>query len=161
MATLEQGFEDKLRSAIVADIEAKTVDEPNNLAFRFMQRIIGNLREFGARHDIDVEPVIEHIHIEQVQRTPNGVRVRILNDHEAAAIFEVGATPHTIRGNPTLSFVWEDPPQWVREEFDRARGSGGQFESGWRVFLPSVEHPGVPASRAFRDAIEWLRGELA
>ena len=45
----------------------------------------------------------------------------------------------------------------AREEFDQARTSGGQFQSGWRVFLPDVDVSGLPESRAIRDALNALR----
>jgi hypothetical protein len=70
--------------------------------------------------------------------------------------WEFGTSDHTVSGDP-LSFVWEDPPQWVREEFDQARGSGGRFRSGWRVFLPETDVSGLEESRAIRDSLNGFR----
>lgn len=153
MTTLESGFEATLREALVDDIEAKLYNEPNNLAFQFMREVADRFRSYGQTFDIDVEPIIEAMRVTDAQRTRNGARVTIEMPHGATGIFEFGASPHTIQGNPVLSFVWEDPPDWVTEEFE-------QEGEGYRVFLPEVDHPGVPEARAIRDTLHWFRREV-
>lgn len=161
MATLEPGFETKARIAFKEEIEQTLYNEPGNLAHWFTQRVAERFRAYGSRFDIDVGPIIESMEVVEAERTLNGARIRVEWKHRASGIFEMGATPHRIRGNPVLSFVWTNPPQWVREEFDQARSGGGQFQSGWRVFLPEVQHPGVPEARAIRDTLLELRRRLS
>lgn len=86
--------------------------------------------------------------------------VRFAFDDPRAGFFEFGTSPHTVEGDP-LSFVWEDPPQWVREEFDQARGAGGRFQSGWRVFFQSVDVDGIDEVRYMREALRVLAREAA
>jgi hypothetical protein len=49
--------------------------------------------------------------------------------------------------------VWEDPPQWVREEFEPEG-------DGWRVFLPETTPSGLPEARFIRDTLNWLHAEF-
>lgn len=159
MTSLDAQFERDAREALLDNIQAAMVGQRDSIVSQFVQRAHDNLRAYGREFDMDVEPVIDSLGQPEVDRTTDSVSVRIGWEHEAAGYFELGTPPHTIQGDPILSFVWEDPPAWVREEFDQARASGGEFASGWRVFFPEVDHPGIPESRYVRDALLWLRQE--
>jgi len=159
MTTLD-GFDDAARQAVLDDVERKVLARGDNLHQRFIEQAHDRLRDYGQRYDYDVEPIIDSLVVTERRRTASGVTVKLEWQHEAAGFFAIGTRPHNIQGQPILSFVWEDPPQWVREQFDRARAEGGQFERGWRVFFPEVDVAGIPESRYIRNTIEWLRQEL-
>ena len=157
MAELESGFEDKLQEALLDELEGQMIGQEANLAYQFVELVHTRLRAYGERHGYDVERTIDSLGTPEVTRSGDRVTVRVGWTSEQMARWEFGVSEHTIDGNPILSFVWEDPPQWVRQEFGQARGGGGQFASGWRVFLPEVEHPGIPESRAIRDSLNAFR----
>lgn len=161
MTTLASRFEDDLREAILDDVEAKLVGEEANLVFQFVELVHSNLRSYANRNGYDVESTIESLATPQVDRQRNTISVTVGWESEQMGRWEFGVSPHTIDGEPILSFVWENPPGWVREEFDQSRGEGGRFASGWRVFFESVDHPGIPESRAIRDALNGLRRVLS
>jgi hypothetical protein len=160
MTSLEASFERDLREAVLDGVEREAVGRQGNLVHEFVQEAHDRLREYGRQFDMAIEPIIDSFTGVEVDRSRDGVTIRFGWDHEAAGYFEFGTPPHTIEGDPILSFVWEDPPAWVKEEFDQARGAGGRFESGWRVFFPEVDHPGMPAARYIRDTLLWLRQEI-
>ncbi|MDR9431730.1 MAG: hypothetical protein RI568_13665 [Natronomonas sp.] len=154
---LSNDFEDKLREAMLDEIEGQMIGQEANLAYQFVELVHTRLRAYGERHGYDVEETIDSLGTPEVTRSGDRITVRVGWDSEQMARWEFGVSEHTIDGDPLLSFVWEDPPRWVRQEFDQARGGGGQFESGWRVFLPEVDHPGIPESRAIRDSLHAFR----
>ena len=158
--TLDSGFESDLREALLDEAEVKLVGEQANLVFQFVELVHTRLRAYGQRNGYDVEPAIESLAQPTLDRSADRVRVSVGWDDEQMARWEFGVSGHTIDGNPILSFVWENPPEWVRQEFDQARGPGGQFASGWRVFFDSVDHPGIPESRVIRDSLHALREVL-
>lgn len=161
MATLESGFERDLREAVLDDAERRLVGERANLVFQFVELVHTHLRAYGERNGYDVESTIDSVGQPVVDRSRGRITVTVGWEHPQMARWEFGTSDHTIDGDPVLAFVWEDPPQWVREEFDQARTAGGQFRSGWQVFLPSVDVDGLPASRAIRDALNGLRRVLS
>jgi hypothetical protein len=150
---LGRGFKDDLRETILTDAEDELVEQ---YAENFVDLVHARLRSYGNRHDYDVESTIDSFEGVDVSRTRNGVHIEATWASDQMDRWEFGTDDHTVTGDP-LSFVWEDPPQWVREEFDQARDAGGQFESGWRVFLPEVDVSGLPESRAIRDSLNGLR----
>jgi hypothetical protein len=156
MTTLDNGFERDLQEAVLADVEAKFVVEEANLVFQFVELVHSRLRSYGRRNGYDVESTIESFGTPQLDRSKGRVAVTVGWESEQMARWEFGVSPHTIDGDPVLSFVWENPPEWVKEEFDQGRNTEGEFVSGWRVFFPSVDHPGIPASRAIRDSLRAL-----
>jgi hypothetical protein len=160
MATLDSDFEDALREAVLDDAQATLVGEQANLIFEFVELVHTRLRAYGERHGYDVESTIDSLGQPQVDRGRETLTVTVGWQSPQMARWEFGTSDHTVDGNPVLSFVWEDPPQWVREEFNQARDESGQFRSGWRVFFPEVEVSGLPESRAIRDAINALRRVL-
>lgn len=156
MVTLDSSFEDSLREALLDDAETKLVGEQGSLVYQFVELVHTNLRAYAQRHGYDVESTIDSLAQPEVTRTDGRITVRVGWESEQMARWEFGTSDHTVQGDP-LSFIWYDPPQWVREEFDQARGSGGQFAQGWRVFLQETEPSGLPESRAIRDALNGLR----
>ena len=155
--SLASDFEADLQEALVDEAEHRIVGEQANLIFEFVELAHTLLRAYGERHGYNVEPAIDSVQTPVVDRSRGRLTVRVGWDDEQMARWEFGVTPHTIDGNPILSFIWEDPPQWVRQEFDQGRDTRGRFVSGWRVFFDSVDHPGIPESRAIRDAFNALR----
>ena len=112
------------------------------------------LRGYGSQYDYDVEPIIESLQEPELVETSSGIRIQWGWEHEAAPYFEWGVSEHTIDGDPILSFVWEDPPAWVEEEFEPEG-------DGYRVFFGSVDHPGLPEARFARSVLDFLRQEVA
>jgi len=153
---LESGFEQKLQEAVMDDVEAQLVGEEANLIYEFVELVHERLRSYASRHGYDVQSTIDSLGPVEVDREDGRIAVTIGWTSEQMARFEWGVSPHTINGDP-LVFVWENPPDWVKEEFDQARSSGGEFQSGYKVFLQEVDHPGIPESRAIRDAWNGLR----
>lgn len=160
MTTLDSSFEADLREAVLDDVESKLAGEEANLVFQFVELVHSNLRSYGRRQGYDVESTIESLGTPEVDRSGGTISVTVGWESEQFSRFEFGVSPHRIDGSPILSFVWENPPDWVRQEFDQARETGGQFQSGWRVYFESVDHPGIPESRALRDALNGLRQVL-
>lgn len=154
---LEAQFERKVQAAVLDEAEHQLVGEEANLIFEFVELVHTLLRSYGNRHGYDVESTIESLEPVAVHRTDRRLRVTVGWGSEQMARWEFGVAPHTIDGNPILSFIWADPPDWVRDAFDQGRDTRGRFVSGWRVFFPSVDHPGIPESRAVRDAINAFR----
>lgn len=153
MATLDSDFEENLQEAVLDSAQHELVGKQDNLVHQMLQRAHEILQEYGSRNEYDVDPIIESLGRVDVKRTDNRLRIRVGWDHPAAPFFEFGTSDHTVEGNPILSFVWEDPPAWVREQFDREG-------NGWRVFFAETEPSGIPESRFVRDALNWLRREV-
>jgi hypothetical protein len=110
----------------------------------------GILRAYGRENGYNVGSLIDAGEI-SVERQAGGVVVR-WGWPEPAIYLERGTVDHGPRTADVLSWVWENPPAWVREEFEREG-------DGYRVFLPEVS--GLPESRFIRDTLNWLRGEFA
>lgn len=142
-----------------AELEAQIEDHIEELMQNFVDVVHNNLQSYARTHGYDVESTIDSVSDVQVDRSGGTVTARVGWQHPQMSRWEFGTSDHPV--TPTsadvLSFVWENPPQWVREEFDQARSSGGQYQSGWRVFLPETEVSGLPESRAIRDAMNGLR----
>lgn len=150
MAELESGFESKLREALLDDAEQRAREE---IAPTVQQHAHEILEQYGQRHDYNVSTIIEAAET-RVERREGRVVVR-WGWPEPAIYFERGTIAHKVEAQnaDVLSFVWEDrhdPPQWVREEFDREG-------DGYRVFLPETNPDGMPESRFIRDALNHLR----
>lgn len=164
MTTLEAGFEDGLREAALDEAERELVGREDNIFFRLIQAIHDRLRQYAARFNYDVQSTIDSLGQVEVDRESNSITARVGWSSSQMSRWEFGTTAHTIQGDPILSFVWadtdtpgDDPPQWVKEEFDQARDARGRFQSGWRVFFSEVEVDGIPPSRAIRDTLNELR----
>jgi hypothetical protein len=153
---LDRGFEDSLREALLDDVESTLVGGRDNVVFQATQRVRGRLERYAREEDYDVQPILDSFTGVEVTRTDNSITVRWGYDHPAIEFFEFGTSDHTIEGDPVLSFVWsdDDAPAWVAEEFE-------EEGDGYRVFLPEVDVAGVAETRAIRDALNWLRREVA
>lgn len=160
MTTLEASFEADLREAVLEEAEATLIGEEANLVFEFVELVHTALRAYGERHGYDVEGTIDSLGTPVVDRSAGRITVTVGWESEQMDRWEFGVSPHTIDGNPILSFIWAEPPEWVKDEFKQGRSASGEFVSGWRVYFESVEHPGMPASRAIRDSLEALRQVL-
>jgi len=148
-----KGFEAAAKEAMLDELEQTARQE---WAPKLLERASEILREYGERHDYDVEPVIESAE-PRVERREGHVTVRITWPHPAAPYFQMGTSDHPVDGNDILSFIWDDAPQSVHEKWpDTERVDGDP-----RVFLPSVNVDGLPESRFVRDALNWLRREVA
>jgi len=148
--TLDSDFEADLREATLDEVEAADIGD------RLRERIRELLGEYQDRHDYNLDAVVEAVRVE-TDRSGDRITYTAHLPHPSL-LFEMGTSDHEI--TPTnadvLSFVWErrhDPPQWVREEFEREG-------DGWRVFLPKVEVSGLPEGRFVRGALDELRREL-
>lgn len=150
---LDSDFESDLREAILDELEAKATEE---IAPRLEQEIRDLLEAYGDRNEYDVSTLLAGLQVE-VERGRQGVRV-VARLPDPALLFERGTVGHEVHAKSAdvLSFIWEkrhNPPEWVREEFDREG-------DGWRVFLPSVEVEGLPEGRFIRDALNEIRRHL-
>ena len=143
------------RAALLDGLEAKLVGQQGNLVFQAIRVSHGTLREYGQRNDYSVEPIAESLRVER-ERSQRDLTVRWFWTHEAAQYFNFGVSPHTIDGNPILSFIWTDAPQGVKEMFPHTERVNGSP----RVFFQSVDHPGIPASHYVRAGTRWLQSEL-
>lgn len=143
------------REALIDGLWRSLVGARGNLVSQSIREAHDRLREYGSRHGYSVDAVPSSLEFtpSDATRSDRGITVGWHWGHPAAEFFEFGVAPHTINGDPLLSFIWEDPPQWVSKEFE-------QEGDGYRVFFQSVDHPGVPASRAVRDSLHWLRREV-
>lgn len=154
-------FERKLEESLLEE----AADEATGQQGLVMQAVAQShvqLRRF--KDEYNVEPIIDSFAITRagpvIDPVSGRVRVTWKYTHDATEYFEFGTSFHRVDGNPILSFVWEDPPQWVTEVFDQARSSGGQFRRGYRVFLSSVHVAGIQETRFIRHGLRWLRHEL-
>lgn len=147
MATLEPGFGAKLEAASL-DAAEKLAREV--IAPEVQSHAHSLLDAYGQRYGYDVQSLIDAAET-RVERRNGSVVVR-WGWPEPAIYMEYGTPRHGPTDADVLSWVWEDPPAWVREEFDREG-------DGYRVFFPEVE--GLPESRFMRDTLNWLRGEFA
>lgn len=151
MTTLDGGFEDVAREAVLDEAEQHAREE---IAPEVRQHAHDILEAYGREHDYDVGPIIAAGET-RVERRKGRVVVR-WGWPEPAIFFERGTVAHVVEAKnaDVLSFIWEDPPDWVREEYEREG-------DGWRVFLPKVEVAGLPESRFIRDTLNWLEAQFA
>ncbi|UHQ96467.1 hypothetical protein [Natrinema halophilum] len=140
MATLESGFTSKLEQAVLDDVEQKARDD---IGPRLIEVAKENWQAYASRHDYDIDHIWEDVEGPIVERDGDSVSIRI-EWPGLTALFEWGVDPHTIEGNPMLHFYWEEIGQWVKTE-----------SVNW-----GSETGGIPESRAIRDALDQLEGEL-
>jgi len=150
MTTLA-GFEADARDALLDDLEQHAREE---VAPAVQEHAHGILKAYGREHDYDVDSIIEAGETSVEQR--GGTVVVRWGWPEPAIFFERGTVDHVVEATnaDVLSFIWEDPPDWVRDEYEREG-------DGWRVFLPKVEVAGLPESRFIRDTLNWLEPQFA
>lgn len=143
-------FDNGLREALLDDIEHHARQD---LGPELEAKANDLLSRYGERHDYDVGTLVEAAETEVV-RDSSSVRI-VLRYPDPALLFERGTVDHAIeaKGDGVLSFIWEDPPRWVQEEFEPEG-------DGYRVFLPSVEVSGLPEAAFLRDALNEMRRRL-
>lgn len=146
---LEDDFEDKMTEALVDATAEKLMSD---IIPRMIQQSHDVLEAYGSRNDYNVQPVIDSLQEPELEKRDGGLTVTWGWEHEAAPYFEWGTSAHTVEGNPILSWVWEDPPDWVKEQFEREG-------SGYRVFFTETEPSGIPEARFARAALDFLREE--
>jgi len=150
---LDADFEEEAAENIMDSVEAGLIGQQGNLVFEAIQQSKEALEDFADEYDIN--PIWESLSGPEVERSDRQITVRWSFDHPAAGYFEFG-TPdnYEIDGDPVLSFVWEDPPAWVKDEFDREA-------DGWRVFFSQVDSgDGIDETRFTRWGLRWLRFQL-
>jgi hypothetical protein len=149
VTTLDRGFEDDLREAVLDDVIQKLRDDHSRA---FKEVAAANWRAYASRHDYDIDHVWEDAEGPFVERDGDSVTMRV-KWPELTALFEFGVSPHTIEGDPLLSFVWEGPPEGTRPP------DAPKHISAQSVNWGSVTG-GIPESRAIRDALNGLRQVL-
>jgi len=140
MATLENDFEAKLQEALLDDIE-QTLEE--EIGPWLIQTAREQWEAYASRNGYDIEFIWEDAEF-AVERDDDSVTLRV-EWPELSALFEFGVEPHTIEGNPTLTFYWEAKDQWITTD-----------EVNW-----GSETGGINESRAVRDAMNDLRRLLS
>jgi len=155
-------FEADARTALTA----RAAVEAQELMENFVELVHARLDSYAQANGYDIQSTKESVSSVTTDVQPGRVTARVEWQNPQIGRYEFGVEPHEIRAKnaEVLSFVWKSPPEWVKDEFDQARASGGQFESGWRVFFESVEWGsdtgGIPASRAIRNSLNGLRALL-
>ena len=140
MAELESEFEDKLREAVLDDIERKAREELGPQLKRLARE---NFEAYAAANDYNIEHIWQDAEGPFVERSQNGVSIRI-EWPELTALFEWGVDPHTIDGNPFLHFYWAEKDQWIKTE-----------SVNW-----GSETGGIDDARAIHSAMTALRRDL-
>ncbi|WP_434521287.1 hypothetical protein [Halorubrum sp. AS12] len=144
-------FVEDAREAVLDNLEDYAREE---IAPQVQTHAHDILRQYGQEHDYDVKPIIEAGETAVIRR---GDRVVVrFGWPEPAIYFERGTVEHVVEAKnaDVLSFIWEDPPEWVREEFEPEG-------DGYRVYLPKVEVAGLPESRFIRDTLNWLHAQFS
>lgn len=156
-AEVSETVSSEMRDALLRDIRDRLVGQQGNLVFQSVRVANGTLESYGGRNDYSTDPIRESVEILETDLSNTSFHVRWGWTHEAAGYMQFGVSPHTIDGDPLLSFIWEDAPRGVREMFSDTERVGGDP----RVFFESVDHPGIPAARYVQAGINWLRDELS
>jgi hypothetical protein len=151
--TLDEDFEDAAGEAVMDAVYDSLIGQRDNLVHEAIQQSREALEDFDDQYNVG--PIWNSLSGPEVDRSDGEITVRWSFDHPAAGYFEYG-TPdnYTIEGDPILSFVWEDPPAWVKDEFEREG-------DGWRVFFGEVDSgEGIAETRFTRWGLRWLRWQL-
>lgn len=128
------------------------------LAWRAIQQSHARLREFSDEYD--VEPIIESLEVPRdgpaFRPETGAIDLRWRWTHPAAVFVARGTRPHTINGDPVLSFIWEDAPAEVRAMFPNTEREGGDP----RVFFTEVTVEGIARTDFDRHGERWLKDQL-
>ena len=125
------------------------VGSEGNLVHEAIRESHDRLSAYGSEHSYAVENIEQSFTGVDVSEGGDTLAVGWGWEHPATAYMERGTSDHEIHGNPVLSFVWEDPPQWAEERFE----SEGD---GVRAFLSEVEVSGLPESRFVQAGVDYL-----
>ncbi|UIP00337.1 hypothetical protein Hbl1158_02910 [Halobaculum sp. CBA1158] len=137
MATLESGFEDDLREALLEEIEQTLAEEIGPLLIATARE---NFQQYAGAHGYDIDHIWDDVDGPTVARDGDSVEMRV-EWPELTALFEFGVSPHTIEGDPVLHFYYEKIDQEI---------TVSSVEWG-------SETGGIPESRAIRDALQTVR----
>lgn len=140
MTELDGAFEAKLREALLSEVEQQLREDIGPLLKATAKE---NFQRYAQRNDYAIQHIWEDADGPFVERTRNSVRVRV-EWPELTALFEFGVSPHTINGNPLLTFYWEAKDQWITTE-----------SVNW-----GSETGGINAARAIRDALGEAEREI-
>jgi len=150
MVELDSNFEDNLREAVMDNVEQTVRDE---IGPELKQVAQENFEAYASRNGYDIDHIWKDAEGPIVEREGDKIQVRI-EWPGLTALFEHGVSPHTIEGNPLLSFIWEGPPEGTRPpgapKHVKAQSVNWGSETG-----------GIPESRAVRDALNELRRDLS
>ena len=149
MTTLDRGIEDDLREAVMDEAEDALYAERDNLAFRFLQLVNSNIDDYAAANDYDLDSIKESGRVTDTSRGRDRVSAT-LEWGGLSGLFEFGVSPHTIDGNPLLSFKWESPPEGTRP------AGAPAFVQTEQVNWGSVTG-GIPPGRFIRGALNTVR----
>jgi hypothetical protein len=147
--SLPTDYRSQLREAVLDTAYDAIIGKQDNAVHRSVQASHDAL----DASDYDTDSVKESLRRPAVDRTRDSLTITWGWTHPAARYLNSGTSPHTINGDPILSFIWEDPPAWAREQFE-------QEGDGVRAFLPSVDVDGIDAIRFQHAGIRVLNEEL-
>ena len=149
MTTLDSSFEDALAEAILDEAERWLQEE---IGPQLKQAARENFEAYASANDYDIEHIWEDAEGPFVERDGDSIELRI-EWPELTALFEFGVSPHTIEGDPVLSFVWKAPPEGTRPP------GAPKHVQAQEVNWGSVTG-GIEESRAIRDAMTEIRRRM-
>jgi len=141
--TLDSGFEDSLRQAMLAEVEAYLAD-------RAEQIVREATRDALVEAGYDADSILAELIPPEVSIEGDRVVVAWILNHEAAGFLEFGTSDHTVQGDP-LVFDWPDAPPEVQAMFS---------ETFPTVFFHEVEVSGVQETKHTRRALRALERDL-
>lgn len=147
MTTLDSGFENALREAVMDRMEARV----ETLGETWKDVAQNAFESYAASNDYDIQHVWEDADGPFIERSRDTVTARI-EWPGLTALFEWGVEPHVIRGNP-LRFRWEAPPEGTRPP------GAPPFVVAEEVNWGSVTG-GIPEARAIREGRDAVENEL-
>lgn len=137
--------------------EAWLRENSEEFARRWYSKAQKRLYDLGDEMDFDVYPVAQS----GVPPQWNGEAWVMEWPHFAAMFFEYGAEEHEIEpvDAEILAFEW---PEMAGEPFgDTGKTWDEVYSSSWpTVFLPKVDHPGMPALRFVRDSRDEVEQDM-
>ena len=143
---------DSARQAFLDSAESALVGAQGNLISQCVGEAHDQLASYASGQGGYVyDSVEESFQGVEVDRGSTSLTVTWSWDHVAASIWEFGAGPFTIDGDPLLVFVFD------QGEYP---GLAEAFPEG-TAFLESVDHTGFPEARWVRDSLHWLRREVS
>jgi hypothetical protein len=150
---LDASFEATVRAAFAEEL-AETLREDTRLEQAIREASRDALVASGYDADAVLATLVGPV-VDSNPPTDADVRVSWGFTADGGTFLEFGTSPHTIEGDPVLSFVWasEDAPDWVREVFEPEG-------DGFRVFFAEVTVDGVDETRFTRRSLRAARQEV-
>lgn len=147
---LGNDFEEQVRESMLEQARPRA----DALAEKAIEASHDRLESVASANGYDVENVIDSLEGPDVTHEDDRIIVEWGWTHEAAHLFNVGTPDHQVSGNETLSFIWEDAPAGIVEEF------GDGTDQDPRVFFQNVEVSGIERSSFVREGLRSLEAEL-